>query len=62
MSSNTINFEQLLADLEAKVNELENGNLDLEAMMAKYNEGMALVKQGNDILDKTEQALLEKVD
>ncbi len=62
MNNKEINFEQLLADLEAKVNELENGNLDLETMMAKYNEGMALVKQGNDILDKTEQALLEKVD
>ena len=48
------NFEQLDKILE----ELQKGDLSLEESFKKYEEGMKLVKECNDSVDKVEKKLL----
>ena len=45
-------FEDLMADLEKIVKELESGEIDLEASIEKYTEAMKLVKVCGDKLNK----------
>ncbi len=45
-------FEELMTDLEKIVKELENGDIDLEASIAKYTEAMKLVKVCEDKLNQ----------
>jgi len=45
-------FEDLMNDLEKIVNELESGEVDLEASIEKYTEAMKLVKACGDKLNK----------
>lgn len=37
-------FEELMAELEVIVKDLENGNTDLESSIEKYTEAMKIVK------------------
>ena len=49
--------------LESIVNELENGNLNLDESVEKFEEGMKIAKQCNTILEDSEKKitiLLEK--
>ena len=57
------NFEESMKKLESIVNELENGNLNLDESVEKFEEGMKIAKQWNTILEDSEKKitiLLEK--
>ena len=58
-----MNFEESMKKLESIVNELENGNLNLDESVEKFEEGMKIAKQCNTILEDSEKKitiLLEK--
>ena len=57
------NFEESMKKLEGIVTELENGNLNLDESVKKFEEGMKIAKQCNTILESAEKKitiLLEK--
>ena len=57
------NFEESMRKLETIVTELENGNLNLDESVKKFEEGMKIAKQCNTILESAEKKitiLLEK--
>ena len=57
------NFEESMKTLEGIVAELENGNLNLDESVKKFEEGMKIAKQCNTILENAEKKitiLLEK--
>lgn len=57
------NFEESMKTLEEIVSELENGNLNLDESVKKFEEGMKIAKQCNTILENAEKKitiLLEK--
>ena len=59
-----MNFEESMKKLETIVTELENGNLNLDESVKKFEEGMKIAKQCNNILEETEKKitiLLENV-
>lgn len=56
-------FEELMETLENIVQELENGNLNLDDSVTKFEEGMKISKECNKILESSEKRisiLLEK--
>jgi len=53
----TLSFEQCLERLEALVKEIESGNLDLDTAIARFTEGMELVKKCRAYLSAAEQKL-----
>ena len=60
---NKDNFEESMKKLETIVTELENGNLNLDESVKKFEEGMKIAKQCNTILEDAEKKitiLLEK--
>ena len=57
------NFEESMKKLETIVTELENGNLNLDESVKRFEEGMKIAKQCNTILEDAEKKitiLLEK--
>ena len=57
------NFEESMKKLEEIVVELENGNLNLDESVSKFEEGMKIAKQCNVMLETAEKKitiLLEK--
>lgn len=52
-----VNFEEAMKKLEMIAQELEKGDLDLEQSVQKFEEGMALSKKCNDILQKAEKRI-----
>ena len=50
-------FETALARLETIVKEMESGSLDLETMMAHFEQGSELVRQCSKTLDAMEQKI-----
>ena len=54
-SKKTINLEKSLADLEALVEELENGDLPLDKAMKKFEEGIKLTRNCQTALQDAEQ-------
>ena len=60
---NKDNFEESIKKLEGIVTELENGNLNLDESVKRFEEGMKIAKQCNTILENAEKKitiLLEK--
>lgn len=58
-----MNFEESMKKLETIVTELENGNLNLDESVKKFEDGMKIAKQCNNILEEAEKKitiLLEK--
>ena len=58
-----MNFEESMKKLETIVVELENGNLNLDDSVKKFEEGMKIAKQCNNMLEEAEKKitiLLEK--
>ena len=56
-------FEELMQNLENIVQELEKGELNLDDSVAKFEEGMKISKECNQILENAEKRisiLLEK--
>ena len=55
--SKEINFEESMKDLEQIANDLEKGDLDLELSMQKFEQGMKIAKDCNEILEKAEKKI-----
>ncbi len=54
-----LTFEQALADLERIVHELEDGKIGLEDSLARYEQGVKLLKQCYGQLRQAEQRIQE---
>lgn len=52
-----INFEESMKKLEEIATELENGNLSLDESVTKFEEGMKLSKECNEIIEKAEKKI-----
>lgn len=50
-------FEETIKELEKIATELENGDLSLEDSVSKFEEGMKLWKQCNDLLENAEKRI-----
>ena len=53
-----LDFEAALTELERIVQALETGRLPLETALQRYQQGVALVRRGRQVLDEAEQRLL----
>lgn len=51
-------LEESFDALDGIIDELQGGELTLEESFKKYEEGMKLVKNCNDLIDKVEKKLL----
>ena len=51
------NFEKSMQDLENIVTELEKGELNLDEYVKKFEEGMKIAKQCNNILENAEKKI-----
>ena len=63
MMEEELTFEKIMKKLEEITMELENGDLDLEKSVSKFEEGMKLSKKCNEILENAEKrisVLIEK--
>lgn len=63
MAKKTLNFEKALSDLETLVEELEQGDLSLEASLKSFEKGIGLTTECQQALQKAElkvQELVEK--
>lgn len=52
-----VKFEEKVKELEAIINELENGNTDLEDSIDKYTKAMKLVKECDEKLKSIEKTV-----
>jgi len=52
-----INFEESMEKLEQIASDLENGDLNLEESLAKFEEGMKLSKKCNEIIENAEKKI-----
>ncbi len=50
-------FEEQITELEQIINELENGNLNLDDSVAKFEEGMKISKECNKMLESAEKKI-----
>lgn len=56
------NFEEAVAELEKIAQELENGKLNLDEAIKKFEDGMELSKKCTDYLEKAEKKINVLVD
>lgn len=54
-------FEEKIKELESIINELENGEIDLEDSIDKYTKAMKLVKECDEKLSKIEEKVSKLV-
>jgi len=57
MDIENLSFEQAMEELEKIANQLEKGDLDLDASVSKFEEGMKLSKRCNEILENSEKKI-----
>ena len=50
-------FEEQIEELEKIINELENGNLNLDQSVEKFEEGMKISKECNKMLESEEKRI-----
>ena len=50
-------FEEQIGELEKIINELENGNLNLDQSVEKFEEGMKISKECNKMLESAEKRI-----
>lgn len=50
-------FEEQISELEKIINELENGNLNLDDSVVKFEEGMKISKECNQMLEEAEKKI-----
>ena len=50
-------FEEQIQELEKIINELENGNLNLDDSVVKFEEGMKISKECNKMLENAEKKI-----
>jgi exodeoxyribonuclease VII small subunit len=53
-TTKNLSFEDALAELEATVRQLEEGNVPLTEAIALYERGMKLAQQCNNLLDSAQ--------
>ena len=53
----TESFEEKMKKLEEIAVELEKGNLDLDSSVSKFEEGMRISKECNEMLEKAEKKI-----
>lgn len=58
MAAKKMTLEQSFESLSNIIGQLQDGNLTLEESFKMYEEGMKLVKNCNDALDKVEKKLV----
>lgn len=58
MAAKKMTLEQSFENLSNIIGQLQDGNLTLEESFKMYEEGMKLVKNCNDALDKVEKKLV----
>ena len=56
-NDNNLNFEEAMKKLEQIANDLEKNDLDLDASVAKFEEGMNLSKQCSKMLEEAEKKI-----
>lgn len=56
-NDNNINFEEAMKKLEEIAGELEKNDLDLDASVSKFEEGMKLSKQCSKMLEEAEKKI-----
>ena len=57
MSAKRKTFRQTLERIEQIVREIEQGDVELEASVERYEEGMELIRQARSILASSEQKI-----
>ena len=57
MAEKNVNFEESMQALEAIVQELESGKLNLDDSMKKFEEGMKISKECSEYLEKAEKKI-----
>lgn len=57
MSDGTQTFEEAIARLEAIAEQIERGQIGLEESIARYEEGMKLVRQCRELLTRAEMRI-----
>lgn len=57
MSEKKLPFEEAMKQLESIAAELENGNLNLDESVAKFEEGMKLSKECSQLLEGAEKRI-----
>ena len=50
-------FEEQIQELEKIINELENGNLNLDDSVIKFEDGMKISKECNKMLENAEKKI-----
>ncbi len=50
-------FEEQITELEKIINELENGNLNLDDSVVKFEEGMKISKECSKMLENAEKKI-----
>ena len=55
--SEDVNFEENMKALEQIAEELEQGNLNLDESVKKFEEGMKISKECSDILEEAEKKI-----
>ncbi len=55
MSTENINLEKLIAELESIVNKMESDDLNVEDSLKSYEKGISLIKNAQNKLKKIEQ-------
>lgn len=58
MAAKKLTLEQSFEGLDEIIAQMQSGELTLEESFAKYTEGMKLIKNCNDAIDKVEKKLL----
>lgn len=53
----TVSFEENMKKLEKIAAELEKGELDLDTSVSKFEEGMKISKECNEMLEKAEKKI-----
>ncbi|KJJ84847.1 Exonuclease VII, small subunit [Candidatus Omnitrophus magneticus] len=57
MTTKELSFEEAIDKLEKIVYELEEGNITLDNLLNKYEEGVKLVAYCRDVLNKTKKKI-----
>lgn len=58
MAAKKITLEQSFESLDGIIEQLQSGGLTLEESFKKYEEGMKLIKNCNEAIDKVEKKLI----
>ena len=58
MAAKKLTLEEFFGSLDKIIQEMQTGELTLEQSFKKYEEGMKLIKNCNDAIDKVEKKLI----